>query len=91
MSPKKKFSSDEAKFIGEVLGIQWDRFDVEQFRRGMDFELQHGKIRDLVNSGNNDPLITGKITLAHLNEFPDYYDRLGLSEEESENSLQGKP
>lgn len=89
MSSKKTFSSEEAKSVGEILGIKWDKFNVEQFRRGMDFELQHGRIRDLIKADNDAPLITGKITLAHLNEFPDYYDRLGLMEE-AKNYCRGK-
>ncbi|HII79483.1 MAG TPA: hypothetical protein HA261_03580, partial [Methanosarcina sp.] len=68
----------------EQLGIKWDEFDVDQFRRGMDVELEHGT-RDLAtNVTNDDPIMTGKIALAHLNEFPDYYDRLGEMEEEAE-------
>ncbi len=84
MSAKETFGSEEAKSIGEKLGIKWDKFDVEQFRRGMDVELEHGKIDELTNVSNDDPLITGKIALAHLNEFPDYYDRLDKMEEEAE-------
>lgn len=81
---KKKFSEKEAKKIGEKLGIKWDKFDVDQFRRGMDVELEHGKRNKLTNVTNDDPLITGKIALAHLNEFPDYYDRLEKMEKEGD-------
>ena len=81
---KKQFSEQEAKNIGEKLGIKWDKFDVDQFRRGMDVELEHGKINKLTNVTNDDPLITGKIALAHLNEFPDYYDRLEKMEKEGD-------
>ncbi len=50
----------------------------------MNVELEHG-LRDLhTNVSNDDPLITGKIALAHLNEFPDYYDRLEKMEKEAE-------
>jgi hypothetical protein len=81
---KKKFTNAEAQFIGNQLEINWDKFDVNQFRRGMDVELEHGT-RDLhTNVTNDDPLITGKIALAHLNEFPDYYDRLDKMEDEAE-------
>jgi len=51
---------------------------------GMDVELEHGKIDELTNVTNDDPLLTGKIALAHLNEFPDYYDRLETMENEAE-------
>lgn len=84
MSVKKTFTSEEAKAVGEKLGIKWDKFDVEQFRMGMDVELEHG-VRDAnTNVTNNDPVITGKIALAHLNEFPDYYTRLAKMEAEGE-------
>lgn len=76
METKKHWTSKEAKRAGEMLGIKWDKFDVEQFRLGMDVELEHGT-RDLsTNITNDDPIMTGKIALAHLNEFPDYYARL---------------
>ncbi len=84
MSVKKHFSSEEAKLVGEKIGIKWDKFDVDQFRRGMDVELEHGLEDPTTNVSNNDPLTTGKIALAHLNEFPDYYDRLEKMEEEAE-------
>ena len=67
MSVQKHFTSDEAKKIGEQLGLKWDKFDVEQFRMGMDVELEHGLVDPNTNVTNNDPLITGKIALAHLN------------------------
>ncbi len=84
MSVKKHFTAEEAKAIGEKLGVDWSKFDVEQFRMGMDVELEHGKVDPNTNVSNDDPLITGKIALAHLNEFPDYYDRLYEMEEEAE-------
>jgi len=84
MTEKKHFSADEAKGIGEELGIDWSKFDIEQFRKGMDVELEHGKVDPHTNVSDDDPLITGKIALAHLNEFPDYYDRLYEMEEEAE-------
>ncbi|MBN2655176.1 MAG: hypothetical protein JXR79_08730 [Nitrospirae bacterium] len=84
MSTKKVFTAEQAKEIGEKLGIDWSLFDVEQFRMGMDVELEHGKENPVTNVTNDDPLLTGKITLAHLNEFPDYYTRLYAMEEEAE-------
>jgi hypothetical protein len=87
MAPRKPFTPDEAKDIGEKLGIMWDRFNVDQFRRGMDVELEHGFCDPATNVTNDDPLITGKIALAHLNEISDYYDRLEEMEEEAEKQL----
>ncbi len=84
MSSKKIFSVEKAKEIGEKLGIKWDKFKVEQFRIGMDVELEHGTVDPATNVTNDDPLVTGKIALAHLNEFPDYYDRLEELEKEAE-------
>ncbi|MDD5622644.1 MAG: hypothetical protein PHQ09_05770 [Actinomycetota bacterium] len=84
MSEKKHFTSEEAMNIGKELGIDWSKFDVEQFRAGMDVELEHGKIDPHTNVSDDDPLTTGKIALAHLNEFPDYYDRLTKMEKEAE-------
>lgn len=87
MSVEKKFKTEEAKQIGESLGIDWSKFDVEQFRMGLDVELEHGLIDPHTNVTNDDPIMTGKITLAHLNEFSDYYTRLYEMEEEAEKEL----
>ncbi len=90
MEPKKHFTEQEAKEVGEKIGIKWDKFDVDQFRRGMDVELEHGTIDGNTNVSNDDPIITGKIALAHLNEFSDYYDRLEKMEEEAEEFWEKK-
>ena len=90
MSASKHFSEEEAKKVGESIGIDWSKFDVEQFRHGMDIELEHGTEDDNTNVSNDDPTVTGKIALAHLNEFPDYYDRLDKMEEEAEKYWEGK-
>jgi len=84
MTSKKHFTAEEAKMIGEKLGIDWTEFDVEQFRMGMDVELEHGLIDPATNVTDDDPLMTGKIALAHLNEFGDYYTRLEIMEREAE-------
>ena len=81
---KKKFTLDETKRIGDQLGIKWDKFDVEQFKIGMNIELEHGLVNPQTNVSNDNPLTTGKIALAHLNEFPDYYTRLERLEKEAE-------
>ncbi|MFC1925792.1 DUF5661 family protein [Chloroflexota bacterium] len=84
MTAKKHFTIEEARQIGERLGIEWSKFDVEQYRMGLDVELEHGLVDPHTNVTNDDPLITGKIALAHLNEFPDYYTRLEKMEREAE-------
>lgn len=88
MSQRSGFSVDEARRVGEEIGIDWSDapFDVEQFRMGMDVELEHG-LQDLVtNVTGDDPLVTGKIALAHLNEFSDYYTRLHRMETEAKQA-----
>ena len=84
---KKTFTAEEAKKIGEQIGIDWTKFDVEQYRMGLNVELEHGSQDPLTNVTNDDPLTTGKIALAHLNEFPDYYTRLAKMEAEGEAEL----
>ena len=81
---QSRFTAEQAADIGGRLGIDWKDFDVEQFRRGMDVELEHGLVEPHTNVTDDDALMTGKIALAHLNEFPDYYDRLHVMEEEAE-------
>jgi hypothetical protein len=84
--PTRSFNESEARAVGEQIGIDWATapFDVDQFRRGMDVELEHGLHELLTNVTDDDPVVTGKIALAHLNEFPDYYDRLERMEQEAE-------
>jgi Protein of unknown function (DUF5661) len=86
---KDSFSAEEARGIGERLGIDWatSPFDVEQFRMGMDVELEHGARDPETNVTDDDALTTGKIALAHLHEFPDYYTRLNRMEEEAKRDL----
>jgi hypothetical protein len=80
------FSADRAREIGERIGIDWDRslFDVEQFRMGLEVELEHGRRDPTTNVSDDDEVTTGKIAWAHLNEFPDYYTRLARMEAEAE-------
>jgi hypothetical protein len=86
MSEQKRFTADEARRIGGEIGIEWSTspFDVEEFRDGMDVELEHGRHDPVTNVTDDDPHTTARIALAHLNEFPDYYTRLGRMESEAE-------
>ncbi len=86
MTEKAHFTHDEARAAGERIGIDWDasRFDVEQFRMGMDVELEHGAHDPETNVTDDDVEVTAKIARAHLNEFPDYYTRLAVMEAEAE-------
>ena len=72
-SEKKQFNFNEAKQIGDALGIRWSKFDVEQFRMGLNIELEHGRRDPSTDVTHDEPIVTGKIALAHLNEIPDYY------------------
>ena len=90
MSEKKIFTLDPAKTIGEQLGIRWDKFDLEQFRAGLGVELEHGAVNQTTNVTNDDRLMTGKIALAHLTEFPDYYTRLAKMEAEAKRFWNSK-
>ena len=85
MGGRRGFTAEEARRIGAEIGIDWSSasFDVEQFRAGMDVELEHGLQDAATNVTGNDATVTGKIALAHLNEFPDYYTRLERMEEQA--------
>jgi hypothetical protein len=86
----KVFTIEQAKEIGEKLGIDWSLFDVEQFRMGLNVELEHGTVNNNTNVTNDDPLKTGKIALAHLSEIRDYYTRLAEMELEGESFWKNK-
>ncbi|WP_211316782.1 DUF5661 family protein [Oceanobacillus arenosus] len=81
----KSFSKEEAAAIALLLGIDFNKskFDLDEFWIGVNTELEHGKISSQTNVTDDNPLITGKIALAHLNEFPDYYKRLKVLENEA--------
>lgn len=81
---KKEFTMDEAKQIGDSIGIDWGKVNLEQFRLGLAVELEHGLVDPMTNVTNDDPKLTGKIAWAHLNEIPDYYTHLIKMEKEAE-------
>jgi hypothetical protein len=86
MDQDREFTTEEARRIGEQIGIDWrsSRFEVERFRMGLAVELEHGRRDPATNVSDDDELTTGKIAWAHLNEFPDYYTRLAEMESEAE-------
>jgi Protein of unknown function (DUF5661) len=86
VSEEAHFTTGEARAAGEKIGIDWVTapFDVEQFRMGMDVELEHGTQDLETNVTDDDATVTAKIARAHLNEFPDYYSRLAAMEAEAE-------
>jgi hypothetical protein len=85
MTEEHRFAAEQARSYGEEVGIDWSTspFDVEEFRSGMDVELEHGLHDDETNVTGDDPHITARIAWAHLKEFPDYYTRLERIEEEA--------
>jgi hypothetical protein len=84
MGHGKQFTKEEAKTIGDRLNISWEEVDLEEFRMGLGVELEHGTHDLETNVTDDDELLTAKITLAHLREFPDYYTRLERLEQEAE-------
>lgn len=84
MSPKRGIAGAEARTIGTRLGIDWTQVDLEQFRRGLEVELEHGARDPQTNVTNDDLDVTGKIAWAHLKEIRDYYTRLDAMEAAAE-------
>ncbi len=84
---KKVFTSEEAREVAKKIGVDFKKWNIEQFRMGMDVELEHGKADPRTNVTDDDPVMTGKIAWAHLNEIPDYYTRLNEMEKEAEGKI----
>ncbi len=92
MNARTSFTRDEARLLGSMLGVRWEEnlFDIEQFRQGLDVELEHGRREPSTNVTDDDPVLTSKIALAHLRELPDYYTRLARMEAEGELDQPGR-
>jgi len=86
MKSTREFSEEEARAIGQRIGVDWSAgdVDIEQFRMGLAIELELGSHDLATNVTNDDETMTGKIALAHLREIPDYYTRLAAMEREAE-------
>ena len=84
MANKRRITEEEAKQVGTRLRLDWTKVDLEQFRRGLEVELEHGVRDPETNVTNDDLTLTGKIAWAHLKEFPDYYTRLDKLEAEAD-------
>lgn len=82
---KQPITADKAKEIGDAIGINWEQYNLEQFRMGLEVEFEHGSHDPDTNVTNDDELMTGKIAWAHLKEIPDYYTRLAKMETEAES------
>ena len=84
MTEQRRTTTEEAKRVGDAIGVDWTRFDVDQFQAGMDVEFEHGSHDPQTDVTGDDPIVTGKIALAHMKEFPDYYERLERMERDAE-------
>src|SRR5450759_1775111 len=89
LAAKRYFTKDQARAIATELGIDFKALgcDLEQFRRGLGVELEHGPRDPETDVSADDPIVTGKSALAHLTEFPDYYTRLAVMEREAADHL----
>lgn len=90
LTEKRRTSLEEARRVGDLIGVDWSRFDLELFRAGMDVEFEHGSHDPQTDVTHDDPVVTGKIALAHMKEFPDYYERLERMEAEAEREWAAK-
>ena len=84
MAAKRQFTTEEARRIGDQIGVDWAQYDIEEFRMGLAVELEHGLHDDQTNVTGDDEIVTGKIALAHLKEIRDYYSRLAIMERDAE-------
>jgi hypothetical protein len=90
MAKTTQVTAEEARRVGDEIGVDWQRFDLEQFRAGMNVEFEHGSHDPQTDVTGDDPITTGKIALAHMKEFPDYYERLERMEAEAEREWAAK-
>lgn len=81
---KPKVTAKEAATILRLVNTKKMKVPLEEFRKGLEVELEHGTIFSDANVTNNHPLLTGKIVLAHLKEMMDYYERLEVAEIEGD-------
>ncbi len=91
MNEQTKTTPQEARRIGDEIGVDWGRFDLEQFRAGLDVEFEHGSHDPQTDVTGDDPILTGKIALAHMKEFPDYYARLERMEQQAKRDWAARP
>lgn len=79
-----KVTTEEAAIILKAANTGRMKVPVEEFRMGLEVELEHGTMYEDTNVTNNHPVLTGKIVLAHLKETMDYYERLDVTEIEGD-------
>lgn len=88
MNKTRRLSTEDAISIGNQLKVDWVQIDKEQFRRGLEVELEHGAVDPETNVTDDSLILTGKIAWAHLKEIRDYYTRLDAMEAGAEVSTQ---
>lgn len=69
------FCMRDALYAASVLNVSFDAFTLEEFLDGINIELEHGTVQAKTNVTNDDLIMTASIALAHLNEFPNYYNK----------------
>ena len=79
-----KVTAKEASVILKVVNVKKMGIALEEFRMGLEVELEHGTMFDDANVTNNHPILTGMIVLAHMKEMFDYYERLDVAEVEGD-------
>ena len=82
MKKRKKISTDEAKRVGESLHIDWEQVDLEKFRQGLMGNHKQDAVDPETGLTYDGVLLTGKVVLTHMEEFPDYFTRLAKLKEE---------
>lgn len=75
---------EEARLLQSAVGGEALQIPLDEFRRGLEVELEHGLAFPDANVTNNHPILTAKIVLAHLKEMLDYYSRLEVAELEGD-------
>ena len=77
-------SEEEASAILEIVNTKSMDIPLEDFRKGLEVELEHGTRFDDANVTNNHPILSGRIVIAHLKETMDYYRRIDVAEMEGD-------
>ena len=69
------YNKIDAFYVAKVLNIKFDKFSIDEFLDGINKEVEHGTKNMKTNVTNDDLILTAKIALAHLNEYPNYYNK----------------
>ena len=81
---RRDFSVQEAQELGRKISVDWKQIPIDEFRRGLSVELEHGAHDAQTDVTGDDLVMTAKIALAHLKEYPDYYTRLEKMERDAD-------